>query len=108
MNAVLPLLLALGSSAGVEPSLRQCQMALQACMADGPIPLTFIRPSDANTEEYQDAERASGRMKDAARDLSRCASRLDFEDDCAREARQVRDATDEYEAASDAYRRRDR
>ncbi len=108
MTAALTLLVALASGAGADTSLRQCQMALQACMAEGPIPLTFIRPADADTEEYQDAERAAGHLKDATRDLSKCAARADFEDDCAREARQVRYAADEYEAASDAYRRRDR
>lgn len=43
---------------------------------------------------------AANQLEDAAKDLAQCAARHDFDDDCGSRARDVRDAADDYEAAT--------
>ena len=102
MNAIA-LLLALATQPVSGTELARCQMALQVCMTNEPIAFK-IRPPDSDSPEYQEAERAAKRLKSAARDLATCAGELDFMEDCDREARDVRDAADDYERAARVYR----
>lgn len=92
------LLLMLGSTPQAT-ELDRCRMALQFCAADGPVQLTHIRDRREATYEYQNARLAAEQLQDAAKSLARCAGNMDFEDDCTRRFREVRDATDQYQQA---------
>ena len=97
---LLSIVLAMAAGQSTEAQLRQCQIALQICSADGPVSLYPTRPARMR----EDVEQAAAELADTARRLTRCAERGDASDDCSREARRVRHAADDYESAVNAVR----
>lgn len=102
------ILVVLAATGPQADQLRQCQLALQFCAADGPIPLTAPAVRRSGSPEYNEAQNAAAELADAARRLSRCAERGDLDDDCFREARNARRAAEDYESASQAYQNSNR
>lgn len=93
-----------GSAVAQEKCIPESEVRqiIQFATADGPIPLTRFRHPLAGSDEYADAMEAAWRLESAARSLAHCARHYSPDDDCYRQIQDVRDASDDYEAAANA------